>query len=456
MPSGKAWSGRFAERTRPEVELFTSSLAVDRRLYRYDIRGSEAHCRALARAGILRKGEEARILGALREIEAEIDSGRFAWRPEDEDIHMAVERRLIEKLGPLGGKLHTGRSRNDQVVLDLFLYLRDETEAIGAELRALEAALARQARAHVDTVLPLYTHLQPAQPVLLAHHLLAYVEMLERDRLRFADCRRRLDVLPLGAGAGAGTGFGLDLRFLGRLLGFRRVTANSIDAVASRDVPVEFLSAAAIAGMHLSRLAEELVLWASPEFGFVELPDAFATGSSMMPQKKNPDVAELVRGRTGRLYGNLLALLTVLKGLPLAYNRDLQEDKEPLFSSADTLRASLGILAAMVPHLKFRPERMREAALEGFTLATELADYLVLKGVPFREAHAVVGRLVRYCLEHGRGLETLELEELRRFSPKFDRDVQAWLTLEHAVGRRKAPGGTAKRNVLRRLARLGL
>jgi argininosuccinate lyase len=366
---------------------------------------------------------------------------------------MAVERRLIEKIGGVGGKLHTARSRNDQVALDLRLFLREEIAAICAGLDRLRHAFATLAARHADVILPGYTHLQPAQPVLFGHHCLAYAEMLARDAGRFDDCRSRLDVLPLGSGALAGTTFPIDRPYVARRLGFRAVSANSMDAVSDRDFAAEFLAAGAILGMHLSRLAEDLILWSSQEFGFVELPDAFTTGSSIMPQKKNPDVAELIRGKTGRLYGNLMALLTTLKGLPMTYNRDLQEDKEPVFDSVDTIRSSLAILSALLPHLRVRRERMGAAATAGFTLATELADYLATKGMPFRDAHGVVGAIVRHCLAVGRGLEQLTLPELRRFSPLFGIDVKKWLSAAAAVRRRRAVGGTSPANVRRQLRR---
>jgi argininosuccinate lyase len=342
------------------------------------------------------------------------------------------------------------------VALDLRLYVRDAIAALRVEIAALQQALGKLARKHAGAIMPGFTHLQPAQPILFAHHLLAYVEMLGRDDGRLADCLGRADVLPLGSGALAGTTFPIDRAFVARQLGFRAVSENSLDAVSDRDFAVELLAALAILGMHLSRFADELVLWASQQFGFVELPDAFATGSSMMPQKKNPDVAELIRGRTGRLYGNLLNLLTVLKGLPLAYNRDLQEDKAPLFDSVDTVRAALAILTALVPRLRVRPDRMRAAAGAGYTLATELADYLATKGVPFRDAHAVVGAIVQVALAASRQLEDFSLAELRRFSPAFGRDVRRWLSHEAAVQRRRAVGGTAPRNVERRLRALGV
>lgn len=452
----KAWSGRFAGRTHPLVEEFSTSLPVDRRLYAHDIAGSIAHCRMLAKQRIITRSAAQRIARALEQIRAEIESGKFRWAPGDEDVHMAIERRLIEKIGPAGGQLHTARSRNDQISLDVRLYMREAIDLLRADLLAFEKSLAKLARRHKRAIMPGYTHLQPAQPVLFAHHLLAYVEMLERDRQRLADCRVRADVMPLGSGALAGTTFPIDPQFVARQLGFAKVSQNSMDAVASRDVVAELCAAGAMIGMHLSRFGEEIVLWSSQEFGFIALPDAFATGSSMMPQKKNPDVAELVRGKSGRLLGNLVALLTIQKGLPLTYNRDLQEDKEALFDTVDTLRASLAVLTAMVPELEVREARMREAADKGFTLATEVADYLATRGIPFRQAHEIVGHIVRHCIEVKRGLSDLSLAELRAFSPRFEEGVFGWLTPEAAVKRRRAVGGTAPENVARRLRELRL
>ncbi len=449
----KAWAGRFAAPPAPAAEAFTASLPFDRRLYPHDVAGSVAHARALVRARLLTRREGARLERGLARVRRELDAGRFRFLPSDEDIHMAIERRLTELVGPVGGKLHTGRSRNDQVALDLRLWLRAEGHAVDAALARVQRALAALARRHRDALLPGYTHLQRAQPILLAHHLLAYHEMLARDRTRFRDCRARADELPLGAGALAGAGFPLDRRFVARQLGFTRVTANSVDAVADRDAAVEFLAAAAISAVHLSRLAEELVLWATEEFGFVELPDAFATGSSMMPQKKNPDVAELVRGKTGRVTGALVALLTMLKGLPLAYNRDLQEDKPPLFDAADTLRQSLDIVARMLPHLRFDTARMAAAA-DGLLLATDLADLLVERGVPFRRAHAIVGGLVRHCLATGTSLRELDAAVLRTHSPHLTPELVRRLTPARSVARRRVIGGTAPREVARQLARV--
>jgi argininosuccinate lyase len=450
--AAKAWAGRFDAPTSRIVEEFTTSLPVDRVLYPHDIAGSRAHVKALVRAKLLTPHEGRRLDAGLRRVLAELDAGRFRFRRSDEDVHMAVERRLTEMIGPLGGKLHTGRSRNDQVALDLRLWLRAECIALDAALARLQRALVTVGRRYRDAVLPGYTHLQRAQPVLLAHHLLAYHEMLARDRARLRDCRVRADELPLGAGALAGAGFPLDRAYVARLLGFSRIARNSIDAVADRDAAVEFLAAAAIAAVHLSRLAEELVLWASEEFGFVRLPDAFATGSSMMPQKKNPDVAELVRGRTGRVLGALVALLTTLKGLPLAYNRDLQEDKVLVFEAAATVRNSLAVLAAMLPALSFDTGRMAASA-DGLLLATDIADLLVERGVPFRRAHEIVGGLVRHCLATGTTFRDLDDATLRRHAPLVDPSEIRGLSPGRSVARRRIVGGTAPAEVRRQLAR---
>jgi argininosuccinate lyase len=448
----KAWSGRFAAPTAAAVEAFTTSLPVDRQLYPHDVAGSVAHVHALVRARLLTRREGKRLEAGLARVRRELDAGTFRFLDSDEDIHMAIERRLTEITGAVGGKLHTGRSRNDQVALDLRLWLRAECAAVDAALRGLQRALITVAQRHEDVVLPGYTHLQRAQPVLLAHHLLAYHEMLGRDRTRFRDARARADELPLGAGALAGAGFPLDRARVARELGFARVSANSLDAVADRDAAAEFLAAAAIAAVHCSRLAEEIVLWSTEEFGFIDLPDAFATGSSMMPQKKNPDVAELVRGKTGRVIGALVTLLTMLKGLPLAYNRDLQEDKAPVFDAAATLRASLDMLAAMLPALGFRAAPMAAAA-DGLLLATDVADLLVERGVPFRRAHAIVGALVRHCLDTKTGLRDLDARTLRRHSPLLTPALMSGLTPARSVARRTVVGGTAPAQVRRQLAR---
>ena len=449
--AAKAWAGRFDAPTARIVEEFTSSLPVDRRLWPQDVAGSVAHVHALVRARLLTAAEGKRLERGLAAVRRELAAGRFRFAASDEDIHMAIERRLTELVGPAGGKLHTGRSRNDQVALDLRLWLRAECVRMDAALAGVQRALVRVAERHRNAVMPGYTHLQRAQPVLLAHHLLAYHAMLARDRGRFRDCRRRGDELPLGAGALAGAGFALDRAAVARELGFARPSLNSLDTVADRDAAVEFLAAASLTAVHLSRLAEEIVLWASDEFGFVGLPDAFATGSSMMPQKKNPDVAELVRGRTGRVIGSLVALLVTLKGLPLSYNRDLQEDKAPLFDAAGTVAASLEAMAAMLPALRFDTARMAAAA-DGLTLATDLADTLVERGLPFREAHAVVGGLVRHCLAAGVGLRDLDAATLRAHSPLLTTAMVRRLTPERSLARRRVVGGTAPAQVARRLA----
>ncbi len=449
---GKPWGGRFAQATDPQVEAYTASVQFDRRLYKYDIQGSVAHARMLARCGLLSKAEADKIVAGLQEIGGEIERGEFRFDPSFEDIHMAIEARLIEKVGEAGAKLHTGRSRNDQVALDLRLYLREELREIRRLAAGLERALIAQAERHLDLIMPGYTHLQRAQPVLLAHHLMAYVEMLERDRARLEDALVRVEVLPLGSGALAGIGLPIDRRFIARQLRFKALSANSVDAVSDRDFVIEPLAAFALLMAHLSRLAEEIVLWSSAEFGFIELPDAFATGSSMMPQKKNPDVAELTRAKTGRVFGALVALLTTVKALPLSYNRDLQEDKEPLFDSVDTAKAALSVMASLMAELTFCRDRMWQAARDGCLNATDMADYLVRKGMPFRQAHEVVGRVVRRCLARRCRLEELPLRELQAASPLFDRDVSAYIALEACVERRRAVGGTATATVKKAIA----
>ncbi len=452
----KLWAGRFKGGTVPSVESFTSSIAVDQRLYRHDIAGSIAHAKMLARQRIITAAEGKKIVRGLQLIEKEIARGAAHFSTADEDIHMNIERRLVQKIGATGGKLHTARSRNDQVTLDTRLYLREELAVIGQAMTSLKKELARAAKRNLGVIMPGYTHLQRAQPVLFSHHLLAYAEMLERDLDRVADCVRRVNVLPLGSGALAGTTFPIDRAYVARLLGFPRLAKNSIDAVSDRDFILEFLALSAILFVHLSRLAEELVLWSSEEFGFIELPDGYCTGSSMMPQKKNPDVPELIRGRTGRVYGHLHALLTVMKGLPLAYNRDLQEDKIPLFDTVDTVKASLGILGELMGQIKVNKGRMLAAASGGYMNATDLADYLVRHGVSFRIAHGIVGRLVRHCLDSGQRIEQLSLKELKHFCPRIEKDVYRYLAPEAMVERRRAPGGTASANVRRRLKEMGV
>ena len=425
---------------------FLASLPFDQRLAYHDVTGSIAWARALRRAGVLTDDEAQTIIGGLQSIREELESSKFPFRPELEDIHFNIERRLIELIGPLGGKLHTGRSRNDQIATDTRLYVKDAIEAALTRLNAYRHALLEQAEQGIDAILPGYTHLQRAQPVLLAHHLLAYVEMAERDAGRLRDALARADVMPLGSAALTGTAYPIDREALATDLGFAAVSRNSMDAVADRDYIIEFLAAATLTMTHLSRLCEEIILWSSDEFGYVRVGGDYASGSSIMPQKRNPDIAELVRGKTGRVIGDLVALLTTVKALPLAYNRDLQEDKEPLFDAADTLLGSIEMMAGMVPTLEFRPERMRAAAQSGFLLATELADYLAAKGVPFREAHGIIHDLVQSATADGKQLRDLTLEDYRRASERFEQDVLD-ITVETAIAKRDIVGGTAPNRV---------
>ncbi len=449
--SEKAWAGRFRQQTNRLVETFTVSVAVDRRLYSYDIQGSIAHCKALGKARVLTPSETRTIVQGLGSVKTELDRGRFRFTQQDEDIHMAIERRLTELIGPLGGKLHTGRSRNDQVALDIRLYLRDQLGQLVAHLEHFQRVLVGKAKANRTVAMPGYTHLQRAQPVLLAHHLLAYVEMIERDKGRLRDASVRVNVMPLGSGALAGTNYPVDRRLTAELLGFPTLTQNSLDAVSDRDFMIEVASALAIMMMHLSRLSEELILWSSQEFRFVELPDAFCTGSSMMPQKKNPDVPELVRGKTGRVYGHLINLLTTLKALPLSYNRDLQEDKPALFDALDTVVASVDVLTELMRRLTINRDVLKQTVQSGGMLATEVADYLVTRGVPFREAHAVTGRLVRAALDQGRELTDFSLEELQAFSARIEKNLFLRLTVTAAIDRKSQVGGTARTRVEQRI-----
>ena len=449
----KAWGGRFGKETDKMAEEFTSSVDFDKRLYRQDIRGSIAHARMLAAQGIIAADESELIANALREIEKEIEAGSFPFSSEHEDVHMNVERRLIEKIGEAGGKLHTARSRNDQVALDMHLYVMEEIDDFIRGIARLQEALVHVAESNISAVMPGYTHLQRAQPVLLAHHLMAYFWMLQRDRERLTSCRERADMMPLGAAALAGTSFPIDPKRVAAELGFSRTYENSMDAVSDRDFVIEFAFNLTLIMMHLSRLCEELVLWSSGEFGFVELPDEFSTGSSIMPQKKNPDVPELVRGKTGRVYGNLIALLTLMKGLPLAYNRDMQEDKEPLFDSVDTVLACLDVMAEMLPRLRFSRSRLEEAAVSGFSTATDLTDYLTRKGVPFREAHRVVGGLVKRCIEDGKRLTDVGPEELKGTHPAFDDDALQLVDARASVESRRSPGGTSPEQVLAQIGK---
>ncbi len=444
----KLWGGRFSEKTDRGVEIFTSSIDVDKRLYAYDIEGSIAHCSMLAKQSIITEEDASLIIQGLGEIKREIERGKFRFDEGLEDIHMHIESRLLQVAGKVAQKLHTARSRNDQVVLDVRMYLRDETAKIIKNLVNLKKGILLFARDNIDTILPGYTHLQRAQPVLLAHHMIAYYEMFLRDANRFRDCLKRINIMPLGSGALAGTTFQIDRDYTAKLLGFKEVSKNSIDSVSDRDFIIEFLSAASICMMHFSRLSEELILWSTAEFGFIELPDSFATGSSIMPQKKNPDVPELIRGKTGRVFGNLMAILSIMKSLPLAYNRDMQEDKEPLFDTVDILKACIDICSSMIPRLKINKEAMHKAATKGFLNATDLADYLVTAGMPFRQAHTCTGKAVSYALDKDKELHELTLKELKSFSTLIEKDIFNILSIEQVISRRKSFGGTAKENVM--------
>jgi argininosuccinate lyase len=439
----QAWSGRFSEPVSERVKRYTASIPFDWRLAPFDIQGSLAHAAMLQKVGVLAAEDLADIRRGLGEILADFEAGRFTWNLDDEDIHFNIERALTRKVGDAGKRLHTGRSRNDQVATDVRLWLRDAIDRILALLRAAQVALLDLAERHTDTVMPGFTHLQAAQPVTFGHHMMAWFEMLGRDHERLCDCRRRVNRLPLGAAALAGTSYPIDREFVARELGFEGVCENSLDAVSDRDFAIEFLAAGALIMTHLSRMSEELVIWMTPRFGFIDLPDRFCTGSSIMPQKKNPDVPELMRGKTGRMNGHLVALLTLMKGQPLAYNKDNQEDKEPLFDAVDTLIDSLAIYAEMVPGIQVKAERMRQAAVEGFATATDLADYLVKEGLPFREAHEAVARAVRAAEQKGCDLADLPLAELQAFSPLVREDVYQVLTLEGSLAQRAHLGGTA-------------
>ena len=449
----KLWAGRFKERTAKVVESFTESISFDSRLWRYDIEGSIAHAMMLGRQGIITKGESEEIVKGLREIFSEIESGRFRFREDLEDIHMNIEFALTEKIGETGKKLHTARSRNDQIALDIRLYLRAEIVDIISLLKSLQTILLDSAEKNIDLIMPGYTHLQRAQPILLSHHLLAYIHMLGRDIERFRDCMRRVNVLPLGSCAMAGTSLPIDRKYVADLLNFDAVSENSIDSVSDRDFLLEFLSDASILMMHLSRFAEELVLWSTEEFGFITISDAFTTGSSIMPQKKNPDVAELIRGKTGRVYGDLFSLLTTMKGLPLSYNRDMQEDKEPLFDAVDTIKSVLGILIEMIPAITFNQDRMY-SAVDSYTAATDIAEYLVRKGVPFREAHEITGKIVLYCLQERKDLNELDIEEYKRFSDLISEDIYSCLTPEGSIKNKLSYGSTSRKEVMRQIRRL--
>ncbi|HUQ27966.1 MAG TPA: argininosuccinate lyase [Usitatibacter sp.] len=442
-PAGKAWSGRFSEPLDALTQRFNASVSFDQRLAEFDIQGSLAHARMLARANIIGADDLAAIERGMAQILSEVREGRFAWSIEREDVHFNIEQRLTELAGDAGKRLHTARSRNDQVATDMRLWLRAQIDELSGLLRKVRESLLDLAARHAETLMPGFTHLQVAQPVTFGHHLMAYFEMFTRDAARLADCRRRVNQLPLGASALAGTSFPIDRESVAKELGFDGVCENSLDAVSDRDFAVEFLAAAALAMAHVSRLSEELVIWMSPPFGFIDIADRFCTGSSIMPQKKNPDVPELMRGKTGRVYGSLVAMLTVIKGQPLAYNKDNQEDKEPLFDTVDTLRDVLAILAELLKGIEPRADRMREALARGYATATDLADYLVRKGLPFRDAHEAVARAVRAAEEAGKDLGEMPMGELRRFSPLIGDDVKAVLTPEGSAASRSHIGGTA-------------
>ena len=445
--SKKLWGGRFTEKTADSVEAFTASIHYDSRLYKYDIAGSKAHATMLASQGILSSGELEAIVAGLNEIDLEIEAGTFEFKPELEDIHMNIEKALVDRIGPAGAKLHSARSRNDQIALDFKMYLRNQCSLITELLDGINIAFAGLAREYLGHVMPGYTHLQRAQPVQIAHHMLAYYEMFKRDKSRMIDCRKRMNLSPLGAAAMAGTGLPIDREQVAKALDFDGVTANSMDTSGDRDFAIEFTSNCALIQLHLSRLSEELVLWSSQEFSFVDISDKFCTGSSIMPQKKNPDIPELIRGKSGRVVGSLMSLLTLMKGLPLTYNRDMQEDKEPVFDAVDTVSSSLSIMTELLGNLTFNTKNMAEATQSGFMTATDLADYLVLKNVPFREAHGIVGRVVVYCLEKGCELESLTVEELTRFSEVIDKDVFEVLSVEGSINSRISSGGTSFQRV---------
>ena len=453
MSDKKLWAGRFNEPTDAFVEAFTASVEFDQRLAPQDIAGSIAHATMLARQGILTEEERDSIIAGLETIRDRIASGDFPWSVELEDVHMNIEAELTRQIGSAGKKLHTGRSRNDQVATDIRLWLRDEVDIIIDGIQRLQQALLTLAEQEADTILPGFTHLQTAQPVTFGHHMMAWYEMLERDAGRFIDCRARMNIMPLGAAALAGTTYPIDRDFTAELLGFDAPAGNSLDAVSDRDFAIEFCAAASILMMHLSRFSEELIIWSSAQFGFIELSDSFCTGSSIMPQKKNPDVPELIRGKSGRIYGHLMALLTLMKSQPLAYNKDNQEDKEPLFDTVDNIRGSLKIFAEMIPAISCRRDNMRAAAMKGFATATDLADYLVVRGIPFRDAHEIVGKAVALCVEKACDLPELTLDELRDFSDRIQEDVFEVLTLEGSVAARDHIGGTAPAQVRAAIAR---
>ncbi len=448
----KLWKGRFSKAATSSADEFNASIEFDQRLYKDDIKGSIAHATMLGRQGIIPQVDAELIVKTLKEIEADIDAGKVEFTIESEDIHMNIETILTERIGEAGKKLHTARSRNDQVAVDIRLYLKDEIAEIEKLLSALMDTLVTLAEKHQDTVMPGYTHLQRAQPVTLAYHLLAYYQMFKRDSSRFADCLDRMDYLPLGSGALAGTTYDTDREFLASELGFKGVCPNAMDAVADRDFAVEFISCCSITMMHLSRFCEELILWSSVEFSFVEIDDAYSTGSSIMPQKKNPDMAELIRGKTGRVYGDLMSLLTIIKGLPLAYNKDLQEDKLPVFDAGDTLKASVNIFTEMIATMKVKEENMERAAKYGYMNATDAADYLVTKGIPFRDCHEIIGRIVLYCINKGIAIEEMSMEEFKSFSDQFDMDIYDKIAIRSCIKAKRSQGSTSFDSVKQQLA----
>ncbi|HEC25839.1 MAG TPA: argininosuccinate lyase [Gammaproteobacteria bacterium] len=443
----KPWKGRFTAATDQLVEEYTQSVSYDKRLYKVDIEGSKAHASMLARVGVLTDKESRAIIEGLDQILEDIERGEFNWSRTLEDVHMNIEARLTENIGDIGKKLHTGRSRNDQVATDIRLYLRQEIESLSAEIKVLIIALLDLAEKESDTIMPGFTHLQVAQPVTFGHHMMAWVEMLRRDLGRLSDCHRRMNSMPLGAAALAGTTFPIDRHYTAELLGFDAPAENSLDAVSDRDFAMEFMSTASVIMIHLSRMSEELIIWSSAQFGFIDISDTYCTGSSIMPQKKNPDVAELTRGKSGRVIGNLVSLLMIMKGQPLAYNRDNQEDKEPLFDSLDTVTAAIRVFAGMIPQLTVRSDAMYQAARQGFSTATDLADYLVRKNIPFRDAHEIVGKAVQAAEQAGHDLSDMSLDELRSFSDEIDKDVFDVLTVEGSVNARDHIGGTAPNQV---------
>jgi argininosuccinate lyase len=447
----KIWGGRFKKEMEEVVEKFNASISFDARLYAQDIKGSMAHCRMLAKQGIISEEDSSQILDALAEIKREMDRGEISLDEMHEDIHTLVEKVLVEKIGPVGEKLHTGRSRNDQVSLDVRLYVREAIHRVAERINEVQRVLVGLAGQNMDLIVPGYTHLQRAQPVLLAHHILAYFEMMKRDKQRFQENLKRVNILPLGSAAMAGSTFQLDREMVAKELGFDAISENSMDAVSDRDFVIDFLFASSVLMMHLSRLCEELIIWSSQEFGFINLPDAYCTGSSIMPQKKNPDLPELIRGKTGRVYGHLMALLTTMKSLPLTYNKDLQEDKEALFDTVDTVDQCLLVLGRLLKEVSFNGETMRKATEEGYLVATDLADYLVGKGVTFRKAHETVGKMVLFAMDQKKELSQLSLEEMKKFERKIEKDVYDWLEPTSCIKRRNLPGGTGPKAVKRSL-----